>query len=372
MKEIAIGSDGNSDCCTACGGSIIPTRSGCTCVRCGLIYDERYADDGFCVDKSDIYEQKSAKQFVGLGKQLDNVSPLGSYIDFYKTATFHDGKGKPLPSERQRFFARLKFMRDFVCKIKTKETYYRIVKIMKDVSERLRFTPDLRKRAVFLYNKVLQVAASNQLKVPNHVSLITTCMFLASREYASRAPVTIRELCRAFTDLGHRINYRMIYRDVMQFKKDLGLRRVKRDGKDYIERLASDLYHDRAFNARFGRKARLVDAKSYVQQLKVLSATVIESIPRRVRDGRNPFVLAGAAIYGADAILSRRTGQKRVLTQQILADATGIAEYSIRDHYCVVIKPVLSLGKDEPPAIDLQCPVSADVGTTLPPDLQSS
>ncbi len=307
-----------------------------------MVHSKNYAMDGFLLGPSDQYENKTAKQFVAIGKQLDNVSHLGSYIDFYKAGYFYDNNSTPLSPDKQKLFYRLKFTRDFRSRLDDNETYYRIVKIMKDVSNCLSFIPDIRKRAVYLYNKIIKAATSASLRVPNHVSLIATSLFLSSREYSSHAPVTIQEICLAFQDLGHRVNCKMIIRDMLHFKQYVELKRIKHDSKDYLERLTNNIYHDVSFNARFKQKTGQKDVKGYIQSLKAYSLKILELIPKNIKDSRNPFILAGAAIYGADFIHSRRHNTKRVLTQKVLADATGIAEYSIRDHYCSVIKSVVS------------------------------
>ncbi|MEX2681461.1 MAG: hypothetical protein Q6373_007665 [Candidatus Sigynarchaeota archaeon] len=343
MKEIALDPHENNLKCSYCGGNLLLTKSGYTCLACGSVNSKNYAIDVFHISPGDHYESKTSKQFIAIGKQLDNVSNLGSYIDFYKASYFYDNNNIPLAPEKQKLFYRLKFTRDFRSRIDNNETYYRIVKIMKDVSNNLNFLPDIRKRAVYLYNKIIKASTSDNLKIPNHVSLIATTLFLSSREYSSYAPVTIQEICMAFQDLGHRVNCKMIIRDMLHFKQYVELKRLKHDSKDYLERLTNNLYHDESFNARFQKKTSHKDIKTYIHRLKVISLKVLENIPKSVRDSRNPFILAGAAIYGADLVHSRKHNTKRVITQKILADATGIAEYSIRDHYCSVIKKVVSL-----------------------------
>lgn len=338
MKEIGLNTDDNILKCKFCGGNVLLIKSSYTCSSCGTVLSENFATDGFLLNQNDRYENKTAKQFVAIGKQLDNVSHLGSYIDFYKSGYFYDNNNMPLSPDKQKLFYRLKFTRDFRSRLDDNETYYRIVKIMKDVSNNLNFVPDIRKRSVYIYNKIIKAATAASRKIPNHVSLIATALFLASREYSAHAPVTIQEICLAFQDLGHRVNCKMIIRDILHFKQYVDLKRIKHDSKDYLERLTNNIYHDEGFNARFKRKMGHKDIKSYIQNLKVYSIKILDLIPKNIKNARNPFILAGAAIYGADFITACKYKTKRILTQKVLADATGIAEYSIRDHYCSVIK----------------------------------
>ncbi|MHA1373332.1 MAG: hypothetical protein ACTSR7_03450 [Promethearchaeota archaeon] len=58
------------------------------------------------------------------------------------------------------------------------------------------------------------------------------------------------------------------------------------------------------------------------------------------RGGRNPFILTGAIIYLADKLLAKEFNQKAILTQKLISEATNIAEYSIRDHYVNLLKPI--------------------------------
>jgi len=341
MKEIAINSNEMTMICKYCKGNIILTRSGYTCSKCGIVHDQNYINDNYLLTPNERYEVKSSKQFVALGKQLDNVSHLGSFIDFYKSGYFFDNKSDPLTPDKQKLFYRLKFTQDFRSRLDQNETYYRIVKIMKNISNSLNLIPDMRKRAVYLYNKIIKGASKTKEKIPNHVSLIATTIFLAAREYSALAPITIQEICLAFQDFGHRVNCKMIIRDMLKFKQYTGLKRIKHESKVYLERLTNNLYHDASFNTRFIQKIGSKDLKLFIQSLKIQALKILDLIPTCVKNSRNPFILAGAAIYGADSLIARMDNTKRVLTQRVLADATGIAEYSIRDHYCSVIKPAL-------------------------------
>ncbi|MHA1755807.1 MAG: hypothetical protein ACTSVV_03485, partial [Promethearchaeota archaeon] len=238
----------------------------------------------------------------------------------------------------QELYRRLKFNHDFQAKIEKKETSYRIIKILKKVSDHLNIIPDVRKRAIYLYNKIVKNAIKWRLKIPNHVSLIATCLFLASREFSSQAPITIYEICNTFVNFGHRVRCRMIIRDILKFKRNLGLKRINHKSSDYLDRLLNKLYYDREFNIRFKKKSSAINLNCYIRLLKQFATEILNRIPYNIKSSRNPFILAGASIYGADVIISKKKRQKRILTQKILSGATGIAEYSIRDHYCTVIK----------------------------------
>jgi transcription initiation factor TFIIIB Brf1 subunit/transcription initiation factor TFIIB len=320
---------------------VILTNNGYTCADCGMVVEELYTQDNFFIGPKENYESKSAKQFVALGKQIDNVSQLGSYIDYYTSGVFFDSKNAPLSPERQKLFYRLKFTRDFRSRLENNETEYRVIKILKAVSSTIEILPDVRKRALYMYNKVMKKVKTNNQKIPNHVSLIATCLLLAAKERTPVAPITIQELCNAFLDNGHRVNCKMIIRDMLKFKQFIGIKKITHDGKDYLERLVNKLHYDQAFKDRFDIKAGSMEMKPYLDGLIKFAKELLEAIPKQVKICRNPFILSGASIYGADFLVAKELKTKRVLTQKLLSDATGIAEYSIRDHFCAVVKPVL-------------------------------
>ncbi|MHA1372254.1 MAG: hypothetical protein ACTSRA_21345, partial [Promethearchaeota archaeon] len=116
------------------------------------------------------------------------------------------------------------------------------------------------------------------------------------------------------------------------------LKRINHKSSDYLDRLLNKLYYDREFNIRFKKKSSAINLNCYIRLLKQFATEILNRIPYNIKSSRNPFILAGASIYGADVIISKKKRQKRILTQKILSGATGIAEYSIRDHYCTVIK----------------------------------
>lgn len=342
MKETSLIEEEALNKCHHCNGSVVLMNTGHTCSKCGTVFDVHYAEENYLIHAAvDGYTQKTSKQFIGLGKQLDNVTSLGSYIDHFNAHVFFDAKNNPLPVDKQRLFYRLKFTEDFRAKVNQNETYYRIIKIMKTVAGSLDLISDVRKRAVYMYKRVLKGTKSLGQKIPNHVSLMGTCVFIAAREHAPVAPITVHEICNTFKEHGHRVNCKMIIRDMLKFKNFLDIKRTTRDSKDYLERLTSKLGYDDNFARRFSEKNVNACLKQYIQEIKNLAARILDSIPASVKSTRNSFILAGAAIYGADVLRARRGESRRALTQKLLADATGIAEYSIRDHYCSVIKHAL-------------------------------
>jgi len=96
------------------------------------------------------------------------------------------------------------------------------------------------------------------------------------------------------------------------------------------------LGNDMAFQAYYNWKVDHVRApvEAYIPWLHRSVASLMQAAPPKLRLNRNPYILTAAIVYLADQLNAQRSGSKRVLTQQVLAGAVGVAEYSLRDVYC--------------------------------------
>jgi len=91
---------------------------------------------------------------------------------------------------------------------------------------------------------------------------------------------------------------------------------------------------------RLEKKGSIWSKEDYKCNLTSKCRSILTSLNKWERGGRNPFILTGAIIYLADKLLSKEYNQKTVLTQKLISLATNIAEYSIRDHYVNLLKPI--------------------------------
>lgn len=80
------------------------------------------------------------------------------------------------------------------------------------------------------------------------------------------------------------------------------------------------------------------DAEEYMFNTSSIALSILKGLSQSARGGRNPFILAVSAVYTADRRISEINKMKPILTQKILAKATGTAEYHLRDHFCSLLK----------------------------------
>ena len=110
--------------------------------------------------------------------------------------------------------------------------------------------------------------------------------------------------------------------------------------EDYLIRLVDDVMNHGCLKERIEKKGVSFSVIEFKNELTVKCREILRKLPLWHRGGRNPFILTGGIIYLADKLLAKDYNHKSVLTQGIISEATGIAEYSIRDHYVNLLKPL--------------------------------
>lgn len=322
------------DTCPECGSLIISDGFQMTCSVCGLVICEAFYQSSYQLFENPESEFNQGRQFVSLGKTLETVGTLGSFIDYCDKKThFVDVTGKPLHSTKQELFTRLKAKYSKFARVKNQETDYRIMNILVDVIQILNLNQIIRRDAAYYFRKI----KSRNPVIRNNISLIAFCIFFAVRNQYQNAPITIHDISYAFQQLGHRVNPRLILRDGILYKKMI-YKPKPHLSEDYINRLIECIVTYPGTIHRLQKKIPHCTIQTYRLQLYNQSMSILKKIDNYQRGGRNPFIFAGATIYCADKVLARKNQTKSVLTQKIASKAMNIAEYSIRDHYVSTFK----------------------------------
>ncbi|MHA1294905.1 MAG: hypothetical protein ACTSQJ_19900 [Promethearchaeota archaeon] len=321
--------------CNECGGDLIITNYEKTCKVCGLVNDEIFCESSYIFDDKFSINRKN-KQYVALGERANFIGGLGTFIDYENSIYLKDKSGKLLPPSEQNLFRRLKKNYAQFIRIKNHETEYRIFNILNKISIYLNLNNNIRNNAAYYYKKIIK----NEKKIINNISLIAFCIFFAARNEFHNAPITINEISRAFQSFGHRVNPRLILRDGLRYKKHLKKYYTPHKSEDYLVRLLDDVIKHEELKIRLRKKGVPWKIEMYQNKLSIMCLEILNKLTSWHRGGRNPFILMGAIIYLADKLLAKKYSYKTVLTQKIISEATKIAEYSIRDHYVNLLKPI--------------------------------
>ncbi|MFW5895577.1 MAG: hypothetical protein ACOCT9_02415, partial [archaeon] len=193
----------------------------------------------------------------------------------------------------------------------------------------------IQKNAAYFYRKIKK----NEEKVINNISLIAFCIFFAARKENHNAPITIKEISETFNKYGHRVNSRLILRDGVRYKRHLSEKIKHHTSEDYLIRLLDGIMNYELLDKRLKKKGFKGTKRDYLNYLRLKCQYILRNLNKWERGGRNPFILTGAVIYLADKLVANELTHKSALTQKIVSETTGIAEYSIRDHYVNLLKP---------------------------------
>ena len=321
--------------CPECNGTIILSNFERTCKECGLVITEVFGDSSYLISDKNTKNNLN-KQYVALGERTNFVGGLGSFIGYENSKYLKDKSGKLLHPNEQKLFRRLKKNYSQFIRIKNHETEYRIFNILNKLSIYLQLNKNIRNMAAYYYKKIVK----NEKKIINNISLIAFCIFYAARKESHNAPITINEISKAFQNFGHRVNSRLILRDGIKYKKHLMNNSAPHRSEDYISRLISDVVSNKELERRLYIKGIAWTKKEFQNNLTSKCRSILKNLTLQRRGGRNPFILTGAIIYLADKLLAKEHNHKAILTQKIISESTKIAEYSIRDHYVNLLKPL--------------------------------
>lgn len=272
-----------------------------------------------------------------VGERLHIVDSLGSYIDYHNKSYFYDSQGEPLSSNRQALFRRLKYHYDLKARTQNKETDYNALRVLNRVSALLRLSENVRNRAAYYYRKITSEKISAEIS--NKLITVSACLFIAIREFKECAPITIQELAEIFKGLGHRVSVRSIVRELPRLQGKLAINIHVRRSEEYLNRIVSTVVAQPEVRQRLEETD--ADSEEYRFNLSSTALIILKTLSLPSRGGRNPFILAVSAVYAADRRISENKNAKPILTQKILARATGTAEYSLRDHFCTLLKKTL-------------------------------
>ncbi|MGF3555243.1 MAG: hypothetical protein ACQXXF_08295 [Thermoplasmatota archaeon] len=321
--------------CPECSSALVLHSGEFVCSNCGLVVSKQYLPPIFKINQENPSISQCA-YFTALGERLHIVDGMGSYIDFQRTPFFFDGQGAPLTSDKQALYRKLKFRYSLRLRIDKKESDYRALTSLNNVTSMLQISDTIRDRAAYIYQKAVKKIDK---KISNHIVLIAACLFFAIREYKELAPVTIQEVTQSFKRLGHRINVKKVIRTALELRSFIQKHPKIRKSEEYLHRIISDIVSSPIIESRL--KERNLPTDDYRNLLVQKSYSILTKLDSVIRGGRNPYIFAVSTVYCADRIISKKAGKKPILTQKILAKIAKVAEYSIRDHYTSVLKPMM-------------------------------
>ncbi|MEM3750012.1 MAG: hypothetical protein QXO59_04225 [Candidatus Jordarchaeales archaeon] len=307
--------------CQECDVDAVEYEGYYVCPNCGLVVERHIVSPLFYI---------SSKEHTR-GAWVYPETQVGSYIDYKDAFIFRDSKGNMVSPKSQAIYKRLK-IKAIQDKMRTLcATHYRAFSALKYVSERLDLPAIVRERAINLYKRAIQ-----QLKVSNHILLMAACLLHAVREQKTHAPVTLIEITEAFKSMGYKVAPKKLLKAAFLIRKVTGVHQTLRRSEEYLPRAINALLGSKSVILKLEEKGMSVE--DYRRELISMCMRILAET-KKEKGGRRPYIFTAAVIYCADKLLALRRGCSSILTQKLIAQSLGVAEYSLRDHYNAVLKP---------------------------------
>ena len=320
--------------CEECGGPVILVDGEHVCRNCGLVHEQKLSTSNFAEAETEGEVSLLQMSHVAPGNRACIVDGLGSYLGYPNSFYFHDAGGASLSPYAQRLYSRLKYICDKRTRFSGNETAYRTLSSLNRVVELLRIPNSARDRAAYLYRKAIKASLGNRYSTST--VLMAYCLLLATREIDTSNPTTIQEIANAFRKLGHRVSSSIIIKAGLHYKVFLDVGSKIRRSEDYLNKVLRQVSSsDPIVNWLSKFK---ISPQQYKESLFVTSSDILRKISNSDRGGRSPYAFAVSTVYAAEKLLAKNECRKPFLTQKLLAEITGVAEYTIREHFCTVLK----------------------------------
>jgi transcription initiation factor TFIIIB Brf1 subunit/transcription initiation factor TFIIB len=324
--------------CLECNGILIQTESDIVCVNCGLVANQIFEKPTVQLIKA---ENSFGSQYASISERPSSMKTLGTYVGSYRKHFFSDAKGTHLKIPAKRQFRRLKSLNDIYLHFNGRQREYRGYNFLARVCSHLQITEIAKADALFLFQKV-HFHLKNQLKL---TSLIIGSLYLSIR---SRKENIELSLITAAQVQGYSIPGKEIIKAASLIRQHAKIRVSHVKSEEYLENIISRLQRDKEILKRV--KKKINNKTEYFNILKIGAKKLLMNFPLSERGGRNPFILAASIIIAADIMLARklifphcyvRRSRRGILTQKYIAKILNIAEFTLREHYLLLAKPLI-------------------------------
>ncbi len=327
--------------CLECGGSLIQTDSDVVCFNCGLIANQIFEKPSIRLINS---EGSYGSQYASISERPSSMKTLGTFVGGYRKHPRMDSTGSQLAADKKLQYRRLKSLNDIYLHFNGRQREYRGYSLLSRICSSLEITEAAKADALFLFQKV-HLPLRKEIKLS---SLIIGSIYLAIR--SRKEHIELNRLIKAVQVHGYSVAGKEVIRaaSLIRQRVKIQVRHVK--SEEYLDSIIGRIQRD--YNLKGAIQKKIGDRDEFFRCLKVVARQLLKQFPTIKRGGRNPFILAAAMLNAADIILARhkifahcylRQSRRGVLTQKKLSEILDIAEFTLREHYLVLAKPLIHL-----------------------------
>ena len=296
--------------CPECHGVLIENEQGeIVCANCGLVVNDLIIEEPRFLYSKRVLPYKHHVDSRSKGSLILLTSTLYSYN-----------------AKRVELFRRLSKVQSLSPLFRKRSTHYRAIKTLEKITRELCIPEVVKERAIQVYFKLLR-KIPHDVERPNHYRIMAASLIFAIKE--AKLSIPIKSIITRFMKLGHRVDYKGVIRVLFCIKNEI-VYNNHIDLKSYVYRTIEKLlskYHDR-------NSINLDELKMEIYRKSIY---LISSLEKLYTLGRNPYIIALAAIYAATIIVSGKK-KPRIITQKELSRVSGFSESAIRTCYKELFK----------------------------------
>jgi transcription initiation factor TFIIIB Brf1 subunit/transcription initiation factor TFIIB len=300
--------------CRECSGAIIDAGDELVCRSCGAV-TEKAALEAWVRERRPQAIDYTAQALGGYLGPLGIGQEESSIRGFARTSST---------------FEYLKKVSDFAGR--DDSTVYSCTKMIERVCEKLTLPNIVIGQAVTIAKKLLAVKKSRTnitTATVSAYSVINAC------KIEGVASVGVREIVEAHRLLGRRVKTSALIE--LSFSSQIGP--GPRRAEDYVSRVIGRLSSVSSVPAEL--EERRISPAAYFNGLRRATDAILARTEQTRRGGHSPCTLAATAVYAAEISLSRAESRKRVFSQKEIAACVNVAEYTVREQYGKVFRPIL-------------------------------
>ncbi len=306
----------SSSCLEKCGeclGQIIDAGDEFVCQSCGM------------VTTKEVLEGRGRK----VPQALDYTPhALGGYLGPLEQEYEEEEQPSPGFSNASSSFKYLKLVSDFSGK--GESCLYTCAKMIERVCEKLGTPKIVVSQSMVIAKRVFELRKRNEITVAaiSAYSIITAC------KIEGITSAGVKEVIEAHRALGRRVKTSSL----IQISLDSPIKTRARRAEDYLSRVIAQLASNSRLRGRVQEQG--MSETAYYNGLHQVAREALSMIERQTMGGHSPCGLAASAVYAAEVTLARVASRMRLLTQRDTAECVGVAEYTVREQYGEIFRPV--------------------------------
>lgn len=301
--------------CSECSGQIIDAGDEFVCQSCGM------------VTAKEVLEGRERK----MPQALDYTPhALGGFLG-PPEQEYEEQQSPPTPPafpDASSSFKYLKLVSDFVGK--GESCVYSCAKMIERVCEKLSTPKIVVSQSMVIANKVFELRKRNEITVAaiSAYSIITAC------KIEGITSVGVKEVVEAHRALGRRVKATAL----IQISLDSPIKTRARRAEDYLTRVIAHLSSNSGLRRKL--EEHMMSETVYYNKLYEVAREALGIVEREAMGGHSPCGLAASAVYAAEVALAQSDSRIRFLSQREVAECIGVAEYTVREQYGEVFRPV--------------------------------